>query len=133
LEVIPFIASCLELYPLVNLSFHQHYNVESKIQHHYDSHREITCFTVSAKSYNVETRRSEARRAKTARNSHRSKASNAVVVTQRRAVMGEGGDGKCFSSLEACDLVIVAVIPVRAIDHNHEPAPFTTQPHAPFL
>jgi hypothetical protein len=42
---------------------------------------QIACFKITAKSYNVATRTAEPRRVKAAENSHRSKDSNAVLVT----------------------------------------------------
>jgi hypothetical protein len=45
------------------------------------SRHQIERFKVTAKSYNVATRTAKPRRVKTARSSHRSKASNAVLLT----------------------------------------------------
>jgi hypothetical protein len=68
-----------------------------------DSHQ-IACFKVTTKSYNVATRIAEPRRVKKAQNSQRSKASNAVLVTEQR------GGVKSFRGLEACNLVTATVV-----------------------
>jgi hypothetical protein len=66
------------------------------------SRHQIACFKVTAKSYNVAARTTEHRRMKTAQNSQRSKASNAVLLTQSCT---ERGVGKSFRSVQACNLV----------------------------
>jgi hypothetical protein len=67
---------------------------------------QIACFKVTAKSHNVSTRTAELRWVKTAQNSQRSKASNAVLLTWSRAVRG----AKSFRGLEACNLVTLAIM-----------------------
>jgi hypothetical protein len=57
---------------------------------HCSSHHHIECFKDTGKSYEVATRKAETKRVKTAPNSQRSKASNAVIVTYNRAVRGQG-------------------------------------------
>jgi hypothetical protein len=54
----------------------------------YSSRHQTACFKVTAKWYNVATQTAESRRVKTAQNSQRSKASNALRVTYSRAVWG---------------------------------------------
>jgi hypothetical protein len=59
-----------------------------------------------SKIENVATRTAEPRRVKTAQNSQRSKASNAVLVNYCRTVRGV----KSFHSLEVCNLVTIAIV-----------------------
>jgi hypothetical protein len=64
------------------------------------------CFIVTQKSYNVVTRTSGQRRAKTRQNSQRSEAGTAVLLTLNRAIKGV----KAFRGrLEACNVVTVAL------------------------
>jgi hypothetical protein len=67
---------------------------------------QTACFKVVAKSYNVATRTAEPRRAKTAQNSQRNEASDAVLVTSSRAVRGM----KSFGGLEACNLTATIAV-----------------------
>jgi hypothetical protein len=65
------------------------------------SHQTVR-FKVTEKSYNAATPTTEHRRAKTAQNSRRTKARNAVLLTF--SMVGDGGL-KSFRGLQVCDFV----------------------------